>query len=1387
MCVRASSLSPSLFDLVLSHAVRSLAQTFFVAIRGRGERVHAKVIDNGDGTYAVGYRPVTSGRYTVAISLGGEPLAGSPFTAFVSAPMACAPYCIVRGTGLTEGMARREETFEILFKDPTGQTAHAEDLDVYVLPVTRAAAGAHERGGGERERGGGGGDRGGGEEGGPHQSVEEAAAPKRSSNTARAGGGADGGADSSPPGSPSSPQEGAAGGAPRQRPPGSPGFIPLLGRRECLVTSKKPLVVRATPETGSERLGTLQPGQRVLILEVRDVTEADGSACTRGMVSLCGVEPVTRPAGSPQMSGVAGTVGGGGGETNGGGAAAAAASLFHAPLEPGADWRDYSAVRPRFLDGIPTPRSPKRSARNTPRFKAPSGASVGSSSARTPARSGGGGAAGCGHSGGGGAVSDRSGEGGRRRGLGHGFGQPSSSSGSSSTPVLEGAFGALPSSTATRGDTSSTRGMMLPPFTTPTAPESGIGSGAERPITSSSPFHAKEVRLPAQPGQAVGWITIHKGDRELVTPRGTLRAGERQRHIMQWQRRLAVDRSLAVMGGPLGGVKAAGGGGALKKSASLTDDDAGKKKKNVDVSTVRGGSSIYSNELAADAKRIGFAYGGVDPGRLHAHGQLVEVHKVHYSIAMTGTYRLYVALRHDGVQLPGSPFLLTVVAGPASALSTALPTESLPLQGVVGDDSDAGCRVLLRASDKMGNLCTAGGANVRCEAKRRGPKSADADDEVVVNSRVNDRGDGYYELYFAGLVAGTFEAHVTIDGRDVLGTPTPLRLLPETIDPSQLEVSGSALSKAVAGQPSSLVVKCKDRYGNLAPSDGELSFEMAILTAIEEESTGSRKKDKGGKDKGGGGGGDQRWLTAPPHPIKGQWRGEEFEMRYTIEIAGNLEMHLWAIDKPGGKQFLEKEGERIQMPGSPFFIHCAAGKANPSGSSVRGFTRIKEVEEPRAGMKASGNGLRETLKPRRNKEREAKSSYDDSIDIFAGDALSVRPQIRDRLGNPTAALDGDLKIELRLPLPEGASGTAPKVELKPSVAVRGGLTNYDVRYEPQAAGLYQMFVCLGGAPIEGSPVEFECVASLPDVARCTYEIPPDDRLFAQKNYELLVKAFDRCGNRLDHGGATVTGRLQSANLPAQQEPNLEVIDEDDGTYRVLINLRAPCELKVIISIDKELHPRGGEFTPFPLTFAPPEGSGNARMKKATEAVKQSLPEKEKKERSAAELASMAVDAFAEKAKEKERREREAPAKEEGSLPAGNFSDAEPVDANSSRGSIANSDGGGSSLSGAEPATAEPAAARQMASRFAAAAKGSHKGGGGAKGNDSPKASTPGSARAAAVTTTAAAATPSVATPKGTPRKGRKGSPSPRASKEGGNPLSTPEVKKAVSFNAKPDM
>ena len=75
---------------------------FFAAVRG-SSLVKARLTDNGDGTHLCEYRPSVSGNFSIAVSLNGAPLPGSPFALQVLQPRPDAPQCLLRGDGLNGG------------------------------------------------------------------------------------------------------------------------------------------------------------------------------------------------------------------------------------------------------------------------------------------------------------------------------------------------------------------------------------------------------------------------------------------------------------------------------------------------------------------------------------------------------------------------------------------------------------------------------------------------------------------------------------------------------------------------------------------------------------------------------------------------------------------------------------------------------------------------------------------------------------------------------------------------------------------------------------------------------------------------------------------------------------------------------------------------------------------------------------------------------------------------------------------------------------------------------------------------------------------------------------------------------------------------------------
>ena len=183
----------------------------------------------------------------------------------------------------------------------------------------------------------------------------------------------------------------------------------------------------------------------------------------------------------------------------------------------------------------------------------------------------------------------------------------------------------------------------------------------------------------------------------------------------------------------------------------------------------------YLAELDADP--TGFAFGGVFPGTLHAHGRVVDLHQVRYSIGRAGTYHLHVNMRRDGTPLPGSPFKLTVLPGTMASAGTSflilVQGDRAParvVRGISGmkpqDDErpPSGCKFMLQSCDQVGNYCINGGATVTCECPLA----------PQLLQTCTDEGNGEYSIFFqapARLEVSSYEVEVKIDNTHVLNSP----------------------------------------------------------------------------------------------------------------------------------------------------------------------------------------------------------------------------------------------------------------------------------------------------------------------------------------------------------------------------------------------------------------------------------------------------------------------------------------------------------------------------------------------------------------------------------------------------------------------------------------
>ena len=448
---------------------------------------------------------------------------------------------------------------------------------------------------------------------------------------------------------------------------------------------------------------------------------------------------------------------------------------------------------------------------------------------------------------------------------------------------------------------------------------------------------------------------------ELLVPPSEykrLDAIERQQHMQLWASRKALDQSQEKTGSKA----------AVQTSTSSAPSAPPTRQQTMAffAETKTMASISYDHELKMDRKGCGFAYGGVSPGTLHAHGQLVRVHTVHYSIGLAGRYRLHVGLRQQSVPIPGSPFDVEVFPGTAYAPSTRLPEELLPLRSVVGEKWRG---MVVYAADKIGNRCIKGGAKVQIHV-----------DHEAVEATCTDHDDGSYSFKWRSQRAGTYSIAVTIDGTPVLGSPTTLTMLAGSLAVNNCEIRGEGLEGAVAGRPAVLRIVCKDEYSNLATPAPTLKFGLSLQqveTASDAKDKRKRNqskdpdqehrqdKNKVQKDDGEDVRAQKRKQQMDSlalQSFEGLWVDGQYEIRYVAQNAGAHQLHVWA--DPDGN------GERVPVPGSPFTLSVVENDAAPASSSI-GYPQQEEKKH-----------------------------------IYAGDKLTLKPQLRDQFGNPAAAPEG---------------------------------------------------------------------------------------------------------------------------------------------------------------------------------------------------------------------------------------------------------------------------------------------------------------------------------------------------------------------------------------------
>ena len=523
-------------------------------------------------------------------------------------------------------------------------------------------------------------------------------------------------------------------------------------------------------------------------------------------------------------------------------------------------------------------------------------------------------------------------------------------------------------------------------------------------------------------GDPVGWVTLSKEGRTNVMVSKHLAAGTRQEHMQAWERRLAVDRRTDIKSWATSMRQLAAsvkGGQTTKSSKALSKDEEDPVQAALNREKIEGDSRpdralanqrLFLDERRADPTGIGFAFGGVMPGRLHAHGKPHEVHKVYYSVGQVGTYELHVALREQSIPLPGSPFKLEVVPGPASAQGTEATRWRGPLAGTVGHEERCGCTLELQSRDKMGNACSGGDALVECEAemvrrhtdkpwdgvtplaKSDPAKKKEVEVLAPVLAKVTDHKDGKYTLSWRSKVSGVFRAHVTIEGEAVIGSPFPIRFMADRPVLVMTVASGSGLKESQAGVTAVVKLQLLDQFSNAAMSD---ALEFGITLVAEGD---HKEKSK------------WRQPDIPSLPFKGCWEQGMYMMTFTPERAGSFDLHLWVVDStPSSERESSTEAgrraraggsggrmQRVALPGSPFKMKCKPNVAHASGSAVDGFFLSETVTDEKASRKVDKAAAAAAATQNDTIQRSGST-------VGAGEMILIRPRIADIFGNLVVA------------------------------------------------------------------------------------------------------------------------------------------------------------------------------------------------------------------------------------------------------------------------------------------------------------------------------------------------------------------------------------------------
>ena len=103
--------------------------------------LNASLSDLGNGTFSAYYTPSVAGLYLLDVTLGGEPVADSPYRLSVFPAATSPPHCAAFGPGLVEAVAGEAMSFAITPRDSFGNARPLEQPDKFTVSLARKGDG----------------------------------------------------------------------------------------------------------------------------------------------------------------------------------------------------------------------------------------------------------------------------------------------------------------------------------------------------------------------------------------------------------------------------------------------------------------------------------------------------------------------------------------------------------------------------------------------------------------------------------------------------------------------------------------------------------------------------------------------------------------------------------------------------------------------------------------------------------------------------------------------------------------------------------------------------------------------------------------------------------------------------------------------------------------------------------------------------------------------------------------------------------------------------------------------------------------------------------------------------------------------------------------------